>query len=254
MTSSACTFERLTGISTSTPRRASLYARSPPIFTAEAAGIGSSISPRRRSSRSSSTVSLGGTQRSTISPSGSPVDVRQVRSISVRYRLSSPTSHGASLVVLPDNTNSSPVANGSSVPAWPVRAPVNLRICATTAKEDGPLGLSTSATPAGSSARGGTLNEEAFANLLDDLLQGQIRREAGGLAMSTASEPPRYRRDVELVDARAKRALVRLRRCVQLLPDQHRELCSFDGTQVVDDPLGVGLGGANLGEVGAQEV
>ena len=52
MTSSACTVERRTGISTSTPRRASLYARSPPIFTADAAGIGSSISPRRRSSRS----------------------------------------------------------------------------------------------------------------------------------------------------------------------------------------------------------
>ena len=64
------------GISTSTPRRASLYARSPPIFTADAAGIGSSISPRRRSSRRPSSSSAGGACRSTTSPSGSPVDVR----------------------------------------------------------------------------------------------------------------------------------------------------------------------------------
>ena len=40
MTSSACTVDRRIGISASTPRRASLYARSPPILTADAAGIG----------------------------------------------------------------------------------------------------------------------------------------------------------------------------------------------------------------------
>src|SRR5207244_813300 len=163
MTSSARTVERRTGISTSTPRRASLYARSPPIFTADAAGIGSSISPRRRSSRSLSSASPGG--------------------------------------------------------AWH----------ATTANDDGPRGLSTSATPAGSSARGGTLGEEAFADLLDDLLQREIRGEAGGLAVSAASEATRDRRDVELVDARAERALVCLRPLGQLLPDQHRKLGPFDG-------------------------
>ena len=63
------------------------------------------------------------------------------------------------------------MANGSNVPAWPVRARVTRRICATIAKEEGPLGLSTSATPAGSSARAGTLGEEPFADLFDDLFQ-----------------------------------------------------------------------------------
>ena len=52
--SSAWTVERRIGISTATPRRCRRYARSPPIFTADAAGIGSSTSPRSASSRASS--------------------------------------------------------------------------------------------------------------------------------------------------------------------------------------------------------
>src|SRR3954451_2944458 len=254
MTSSACTVDRRTGISTSTPRRASLYARSPPILTADAAGIGSSISPRRRSSRSLSSSSLGGAWRSTTSPSGSPVEVGPVRSISVRYRLSRPTRDVASLVALPANSSSSPVANGSSVPACPVRAPVTLRICATTANEDGPRGLSTSATPAGSSARGGTLLEEAFADLLDGLCQRLIGGEAGGLTVSAPAEPTGDHRDVELVDARAERAFVRRRPLAQLLPDQHCQLGAFDGAQVVDDSLGVRLGSAGVRKIPADEV
>src|SRR5581483_5130659 len=70
-TSSAYTVERRSGISTSTPRRCSRYARSPPIFTADAAGTGSSTSPCSRSSRSSP----GASWRSITSPSGSPVVV-----------------------------------------------------------------------------------------------------------------------------------------------------------------------------------
>src|SRR5438445_187095 len=75
MTSRAWTCERLRGMSTATPRRASLYARSPPILTADAAGIGSSISPRRRASRVSTSARDGAGGRSTTSPSGSPVDL-----------------------------------------------------------------------------------------------------------------------------------------------------------------------------------
>ena len=55
--------ERRVGMSTWTPRRASLYARSPPIFTADAAGIGSSTSPRRAASRRSSSSAYGGSRR-----------------------------------------------------------------------------------------------------------------------------------------------------------------------------------------------
>ena len=83
MTSSALTCERRTGMSTSTPRRASRYARSPPTFTAEAAGIGSSISPRRRSSAESTVERSGAACSATTAPSGSPVEVVAVRSTSV---------------------------------------------------------------------------------------------------------------------------------------------------------------------------
>src|SRR5438874_1830465 len=68
-------------MSTSTPRRASLYARSPPIFTAEAAGIGSSTSPRRRASAPSTSAREGPACRSTTSPSGSPVVVGDEREL-----------------------------------------------------------------------------------------------------------------------------------------------------------------------------
>ena len=50
---------------------------------ADAAGIGSSISPRRASRRSSSSSGFGASCASTTSPSGSPVEVVAVRSISV---------------------------------------------------------------------------------------------------------------------------------------------------------------------------
>ncbi len=84
MTSSASMRERRVGISTWTPRRASLYARSPPIFTADAAGIGSSTSPRRPASRCSSSSDVGASPRAITAPSGSPVDVRAVKSMTVR--------------------------------------------------------------------------------------------------------------------------------------------------------------------------
>src|SRR5437763_12098732 len=97
-----------------------------------------------------------------------------------------------------------PVANGSRVPAWPVFAPVMRRICATIANDDGPAGLSTSATPAGSSARGGTLGEESPADGLGDLVDRLLGREPGGLRVAAAAEQARDRRHVELVDARAQ--------------------------------------------------
>src|SRR5581483_8308843 len=169
-------------------------------------------------------------------------------------RLSRPTRHGASLVARPDNTSRSPLANGSSVPAWPVRAFVTRRIWATTANDDGPTGLSTSATPAGSSARGGTLREVPLANELGDLVDRRLAREAGRLPVAAAAERPSDRGDVELVDRGAQRDASR--RCVvaRRLADERRELGPLDGAEVVDDPLGVRLGRADLGEVAAHEV
>src|SRR5262245_60914714 len=258
MTSSASTRDRRRGISTSTPRRWSLYARSPPIFTADAAGTGSSISPRRASSLRSSSAASGGSRRSTISPSRSPVDVRAVRSTSVVYRLSNPTKHEASLVARPDNMTSRPVANGSSVPAWPVRAPVRRRSCATIANDDGPAGLSHSTIPVGSSPRGGIATPAACGSRrvcsplrgrsgrrdelahddLGDLLDRLLAREPGRLPVAPAAEQPRDRRDVELVDARPQAHAVERPVDPRRLADQDGHLGALDRAQVVDDPLG----------------
>src|SRR6476660_1204917 len=253
MTSSAWTVERRTGISTSTPRRWSLYARSPPIFTADAAGTGSSISPRRASSRRASSSSAGASKRSTTSPSRSPVDVRELRSRSVTYRLSRPTKHEASLVADPDNTSSNPVAKGSRVPAWPVRAPVRRRTEATIAKEDGPAGLSTRNSPLGLRPRGGT-REKLAPDELGDLFNRVVAREARRLAMSPAAGLPGDRGNVELVVARAK-ADPSLRPVgARRLTNQGRHVGAFNRTKGVDDPFGVGLGCSDVCEVAAHQV
>src|SRR5437764_4538648 len=250
MTSSACTDERRRGISTVTPRRASLYARSPPILTADAAGIGSSISPRRGASRASSRSRGGGSERSITSPSGSPVEVRAVRSTSVTYRLSRPTKHDASLVASPDNNRSKPVAKGSSVPAWPVRAPVRRRTSATIANDDGPAGLSTRITPEGLRPRGGKLPPHEVGDLLDR----PLAREPGSLAVPPAARFARDRRHVELVDARAEAHAARRPVGAWRLADQHRHVGALDRSEVVDDPFRVGLGGSDVGEVRPQQV
>src|SRR3954453_20606232 len=145
--------------------------------------------------------------------------------------------------------SSSPVAKGSSVPAWPVFAPVTRRICATIVNDDGPAGLSTSATPDGSSARGGTLREEPLADGLGDLVEGLLGGEARGLPVAAAAEEPGDHRHGELVHAPAQRALVRRAALARRLADEHRELGAVHGTEIVDDPFGVRFGRADLGEV-----
>src|SRR2546423_7275779 len=122
------------------------------------------------------------------------------------------------------------------------------------ANDDGPAGLSTSATPAGSSARGGTLCDESLADELGDLVDRRLRREPRRLAVSAAAEHARDRRDVELVDARTERDAPGRAGVARRLTDQHGQLGSLDRPEEVDDPLRVRLGGADLGKVRAKEV
>src|SRR4029450_3563298 len=153
--------------------------------------------------------------------------------------LSSPTKHEASLVAAPDNTINNPVANGSSVPAWPVRAPVRPRTAATTADEDGPSGLSIRKSPLGLSARGGT---ELAVDEVGDLLDRGVAREPGRLPVATAARLPRDCGGVELV-VRGSQAHATCRAFApRRLTDQSGHLSSLHRTQVVDDPLRVRLG------------
>src|SRR6185437_5913632 len=250
--SSDDTRERRTGISTVWPRRCKRYARSPPTLTADSVGTAMSTSPRSPFSRASSSPPPVGADSWTTSPSGSPVDVRAPRSTSVTYRLSRPTSHGASLVAAPESTSRRPVANGSSVPAWPVRARVRRRIAAITWNDDGPAGLSTRKSPDGSSARGGI--GELAADELDDLLDRLVAREAGRASMPAAAPLAGDRGDVQGVRRRAHRDATRSARRLGRFTDGHRQLDAVDLAQLVDHTLGVLLPHAQLLEVGAQEV
>src|SRR5258708_4820440 len=127
------------------------------------------------------------------------------------------------------------------------------RICATIAKDDGPAGLSTSATPAGSSARGGTLCDESLSDELGDLVDRRVAREARGLAVPAAAERAGDRRDVELVDTRAQRDAVNRPVVPRRLANERGELAALDRSQVVDDAFGVRLGGTHFREVGPDE-
>src|SRR4029079_9910253 len=97
------------------------------------------------------------------------------------------------------------------------------RICATIAKDDGPAGLSTSATPAGSSARAGTLRDESLTDELGDLVDRRVAREDRSLTVSAAAERTGNCRDVELVDARAQRDTVHRPVVARGLADQRGE-------------------------------
>ena len=64
--------------------------------------------------------SCGGTATSSRSPSRSSVVVNAVRSTAASYTLVSPINRSTCFVALPRQQITTPVANGSSVPAWPV--------------------------------------------------------------------------------------------------------------------------------------
>src|SRR5206468_2022018 len=133
--------------------------------------------------------------------------------------------------------------------------PVRRRSSATSANELGPAGLSTSTSPAGLSARGGIGCDsvgEAAAQCLGDLRDRLLARESRRLAVAAAAELTRDRGDIELVDARAQRDAARRALQARRLADQGGHVRALDGAQVVDDPLRVGLDGADLGEVGPE--
>src|SRR5207244_8248094 len=96
--------------------------------------------------------------------------------------------------------------------------------------------------------------KELPANEIRDLLDRGLAREPRRLTMPSSLRLPRDRGDVQLVDAGAKadtpgRAVV-----PRGLADQHGHVGAFDGSKVVDDPLGVRLGRSDVREVRPQEI
>src|SRR5215471_16520717 len=81
-------------------------------------------------------------------PSASQVSVAWPSLIVARYSFSVRARCPSSRVALPTPTTSTPVASGSSVPAWPTRlVPVRRRSFATTSWEVHPAGLSMMSSP-----------------------------------------------------------------------------------------------------------
>src|SRR5712692_3145526 len=95
-----------------------------------------------------STASPLGSATTTGSASASSVAVTYPRWMSATYVLGSVCANSASLVADSNRMGSTPVASGSSVPAWPTRwAPVRRLSRMTTENEVSPASLSTLRTP-----------------------------------------------------------------------------------------------------------
>src|SRR4051812_38530726 len=160
-------------------------------------------------------------------------------------------------VARPSRTSRTPVANGSSVPAWPtltaLRPPRSRRMRATTSCDVTPAGLSTTRTPDVPASTPASLIElrgDLAAQEGHELVVGQLRGEARRLPVPAATARAGDDADVngrvggpqrDLRPARASR--------VGQLARERGHLRAGDRAEVVDDALGVGLLGAGLGVV-----
>ena len=150
-----------------------------------------------------------------------------------------------------DSTSSSPVANGSSVPACPVRAPVRPRGRRRRRERRRPRRLVDEDEPAGLKRPRRHARGELAADELGDLLD-RARRSRSPAACRWPP-PPRLRARSRRRRARRSRRAGRSAAAGPSrrgrLADQRHQLGALDRAQVVDDPLGVRLGRADLGEV-----
>src|SRR3954468_11381574 len=138
-------------------------------------------------------------------------------------------------VARPTSTSSSPVANGSSVPACPTLTPrpSRRRTKATTSWEVTPAGLSTRRTP---SELPGNLGPQE----LDQLGIAELGRDPRRPPVPAAAGGAGDARDVDAVVGRAQRDLAARGGAVAVggqLAHEPRDRCALDGAQVVHQAL-----------------
>src|SRR6185437_2930283 len=130
------------------PARAARYAGAPCTFFAENSGGTCGITPVSRGIAASTASRDGRAAVRITSPVGSPVSVSSPNRIVASYTLGSLSMKVARRVARPSSRTSSPVANGSSVPRWPIlRSAYTRRAISTTSCDVMPAGLSTSSRP-----------------------------------------------------------------------------------------------------------
>lgn len=144
---------------TSSPERTRAYERTPSTLIAETDEGTCMISPVNAaipaaicSSRTAATSSAGAVP--VTSPSASSVRVHWPRRIVASYSFCVRVRCPSSRVARSTPSTRTPVAIGSSVPAWPTRrVPTSRRILPTTSCEVQPPGLSTMTRPSGGAGR-----------------------------------------------------------------------------------------------------
>ena len=155
----------------------------------------------------------------------------------------------------PISTSSSPVANGSSVPACPTFTPrpSRRRIAATTSWDVTPAGLSARRTP---SASGRTELREATCARRNSTSSANSRSVENPAARRWPPPPPaRAIADTSTRSSVARRRDLAGRRAVGLLSRTSAgDRRALDRAQVVDDALRVALVGAGGREVVARQV
>src|SRR3954466_3194414 len=163
------------------------------------------------------------------------------------------------------STRSRPVANGSSVPAWPVFCPRSRRTRATTSWEVMPACLSASSTPGSAASavmprtlRRAQLRLHLGAEDLQELVVRLVGREAGGTRVAAAPVALSDRGDVDRARRRAQAHLARVHAAIALVADHRGHLGALERPHVVDDALGERFARAGLaivisGDVGDGE-